>query len=126
MVLLDTCAAIHLGQGNQQVLHLISNAKKNNERVLLSTISVFELSTGNPPRIDERRKKLINSFEVVPFHSTYAELAGVIFRELKSTGLDIGSLDCMIAAVALCENQPLITRNIKHFSRVKGLQVIKY
>lgn len=42
----------------------------------------------------------------------------------KNAGKPISTADAQIAAIALCHQLPLITRNIKDFSGVSGLQVI--
>lgn len=39
---------------------------------------------------------------------------------------EIDAIDSMIAAIALLENEPLLTRNTKHFTRIKGLRVESY
>ena len=39
---------------------------------------------------------------------------------------DANSIDCMIASIALLENEILLTRNTKHFTRISGLKVESY
>ena len=55
-----------------------------------------------------------------------AEKAGEIHGTLAKGGQGIDNIDAMIAATALLENETVLTRNIKHFSRVKGLRVESY
>jgi tRNA(fMet)-specific endonuclease VapC len=55
-----------------------------------------------------------------------AILASQIWKTLKQKGKIIDPEDCFIAAICLTNNLPLVTRNIKHFSRIKGLQIIDY
>ncbi len=56
-----------------------------------------------------------------------AQRAALLFKELEKQGKDIGRFDSMIAAVLLQNGvRKIITRNVKHFSRIKGLEVIDY
>ena len=52
----------------------------------------------------------------------YAEVAAA----LQKAGRSIGVADLWLAATARHENVPVLTRNVKHFECVPGLQVIGY
>jgi len=49
--------------------------------------------------------------------------AGTVLRELRAAGMGIDMRDAMQAGICLEANAPLVTRNIRHFARVPGLQV---
>ena len=53
---------------------------------------------------------------------TYSRLS----RKLREEGQSIGANDTWIAAIALAEQAPLLTRNVDHFQRVEGLEVRTY
>jgi tRNA(fMet)-specific endonuclease VapC len=40
--------------------------------------------------------------------------------------MSIGPHDVLIAATALCHQAPLVTHNVREFSRVEGLQVLDW
>lgn len=126
MVLLDTAAVIHLSQENKTLVAKIAALEALGQRIRVATPAVFELAAGSPPGIEQRRKRLLNHLESVVFTEMHAEVGGALFRTLKNQGQDIGVLDCMMAAVALVENELLLSPNIKHFSRVSGLKVEGY
>ncbi|GEM_PF-6199876 len=126
MVLLDTAAVIHLSQENKSLVAKIAGFENAGHRIRVPTPTVFELSAGSPPGIEQRRRRLLNHLDSVSFTDSHAELGGALYRTLKNQGIDIGPLDCMIAAVALAENELLLTPNLKHFSRVAGLRVEGY
>ena len=126
MVLLDTAAVIHLSQENKALIAKIAGYENSGHRIRVPPPAVFELSAGSPPGIEQRRRRLLDHLESVPFTDVHAEAAGALYRTLKNQGQDIGPLDCMIAAVALVENELLLTPNLKHFSRVAGLKVEGY
>ena len=126
MALVDTSALIDLGKGVKKAAEVVLNAEGEGEKIRVSSVSVFELSSGSPAGIDEKRRKFLEPMSQIPFNSEHAEIAGMVFRNLRNKGEDIGAADAMIAGAALCENEPLITANVKHFSRVEGLRLVTY
>lgn len=53
-----------------------------------------------------------------------AALAGKIHRELKQEGKLIGVQDILIGAIAKRHQMKLATDKVKHFSRIRGLELI--
>ena len=126
MAILDTGTIIDISRASKGVATALKEAEKQGEPFRISTISIFELSNGLPAGLDDKRRELIEPMEIVPLGAEHAERGGIIHRELRAKGQDIGPFDCLIAATALCENEPVITPNAKHFTRVSGLKVITY
>lgn len=60
--------------------------------------------------------------QVLPFDSDCALHAAKIRAELEAVGTPIGPHDTLIAATALRHQAMLVTRNVREFSRVPGLQ----
>ena len=60
---------------------------------------------------------------VMPFDRSCAETYGKIAYDLATRGIRIGDLDALIAAHALTLDLTLVTNNLKHFNRVRGLSV---
>lgn len=56
------------------------------------------------------------------FGAQYSRVLAAVHR----TGRSIAPMDLLIATAALIDDAPLITRNVKDFSRVPGLRVIRY
>lgn len=85
-----------------------------------------ELAAG--PRIGDRRAwdRLVAPFDVLPCTPDVSWRYGRLFRYLKGNGLLIDANDLWIAATAVTQGIPLVTRNEKHFARVPDLQVIGY
>ena len=73
----------------------------------------------------ERYRKLnrmldhYRSIQVLDFD----ELAAAEFERLQKLRIRIGAMDLKIAAIALSQNATLLSRNLKHFSKVPGLKV---
>jgi tRNA(fMet)-specific endonuclease VapC len=55
-----------------------------------------------------------------------AGVFGRIVGHLQSKGTAIGDVDTLIGAVALETGHPVVTRNVRHFERIPGLEVITY
>jgi len=66
---------------------------------------------------------ILSNQSIVSFNRAAAEKAGEIDGTLIKQGKKIGIVDSLIAAIALTNNEKVITRNIKDFSRVKGLEI---
>lgn len=56
------------------------------------------------------------------FAPAYARLAAATSRG----GKGVAPMDLLIATAATLDDAPLVTRNVKDFSRVPGLRVLKY
>ncbi len=70
--------------------------------------------------------KLLQPLQVLPFDSECAAHAARIRAELESMGTPIGPHDTLIAATALRHQATLVTRNVREFSRVAGLQWVDW
>jgi len=55
-----------------------------------------------------------------------AQIYGRILATLQKSGRSIATMDLLIAAAALVDEAPLVTRNLDHFQRVPGLTVLTY
>ncbi|MBS0398172.1 MAG: type II toxin-antitoxin system VapC family toxin [Proteobacteria bacterium] len=69
---------------------------------------------------------LLAEFSVIEIDEDIAWLTSRAARTLKQAGQHIGDNDCWIAGTALAKGLPIVTRNIKHFQRVPGLEVITF
>lgn len=85
-------------------------------RLGVSVVTRCELFAGGDDR--ELLRRFLAPMAQLPINAAIAELAGVTRRE---TG--IATPDALIAATALLHRLPLITRNRRHFDRVRGLDI---
>jgi predicted nucleic acid-binding protein len=126
MAVVDTSVLIDLANGNQSAVAAASKLQRGGQELLISSVSVFELASGWPAGLGEKRKEFLRAFSSVPLNDESAELGGTIFAQLRASGQEIDAADAMIAATASTLGEPVLTRNSKHFKRVKGLEVITY
>ncbi len=70
--------------------------------------------------------QLLRPMQLLPFDSECAAQAARIRVELEAAGSPIGPHDTLIAATALRHQATLVTRNVREFSRVQGLQWLNW
>ena len=93
-----------------------------------TSITLGELLYGAAKRgsaaLAERVRNLISgALTVLPFDAVAAEAYGAERARLESEGRRLAEPDLRIAAIALTRGLTLVTGNVRHFSRVPGLQV---
>ncbi|MDX2021261.1 MAG: type II toxin-antitoxin system VapC family toxin [Deltaproteobacteria bacterium] len=89
-----------------------------------TAVTVFELLSG--ARTERQRKaieSLLAAMTVLPFGVQEAQTATKLRLQLEAEGQTIGMADFMIASVCLERSSTLLTRNVKHFSRIPGLKI---
>ncbi|MHB1100125.1 MAG: PIN domain-containing protein [Burkholderiales bacterium] len=69
---------------------------------------------------------LLRPMQVLSFDSECAAHAAHIRAELEASGMPIGPHDTLIAATALRHQAALVTRNVREFARVPGLQCLNW
>lgn len=128
--LLDTNVCIALINGNNaDVRGNFNQAIKEGRPLWLPSIVTFELWYGawNSSQIERNlsslQKFLSGSVRTLPFEAGDAETAGKIRFNLKALGKPIGPYDLLIAAQARFREMPLITHNVREFSRIEGLVI---
>ena len=126
--LLDTDSVSYALRGEGRVAEEIRGHLPSELR--LSAITLAELRFGAERRGSRRLHRLIDAFvgdvAVVPFDEAAADRFGKVATVLVSKGTPIGALDAMIAAHALQLGLTLVTHNLKHFRRVRGLELVDW
>ncbi|UUX93711.1 type II toxin-antitoxin system VapC family toxin [Methanoplanus endosymbiosus] len=73
----------------------------------------------------EKVRVVLSLFDILPFSQDVCETFGHFSADLKLKGIPIGDFDEVIAAMVLCHDRVLITRD-NQFSKVPDLEIINY
>ncbi|HEV7239024.1 MAG TPA: type II toxin-antitoxin system VapC family toxin [Thermoanaerobaculia bacterium] len=123
--MLDTDTVSYALRGHEGVVTKILEHPPS--ELCVSAITVSELRYGAARRNSKRLHNLIDSFTggvaVVAFDEFCAHHYGDIAADLEKRGAPIGQLDVMIAAHAMALDIALVTNNVKHFQRIRGLKL---
>lgn len=99
------------------------------ESLATSSVCVMELryGTARHPQgqaLWERiSQEVLPRVHVLPLTTSAAEKAGDLIAFLEGQGLPLELEDILIGATALANGLTAVTRNVKHFDRIEGLQV---
>ena len=125
--LLDTDVVISLLRGNRRVADAIDEAGIQNCRI--SEITRAELLDGVELSRRKGRKsdammvdRLLDTFEVVPVGGSLSLYAS-IKADLVCSGTPTEDFDLLIGCTALVNSFVLVSGNIAHMSRIKGLSL---
>ena len=123
--MLDTDTISLLVRKNPSVVNNLI-AHEDNE-ICISAITYAELSYGLEKKKSEKLFRevglITGKLSIVPFDDSQSELYGRIRLELEKSGTTLGDMDMLIAAAALSTDSILVSHNLQHFSRVKGIKV---
>ncbi len=131
MVVLDSDILVGFLRGDKEALYSMENIVKTGEKINTTVINMFEILAGAflSSNADENSKKienLVQAFGVFALNQFASKIAAEISAELTKKGKIIDFQDIAIAAIAISNNEKIVTRNIKHFSRIKGLKMEKW
>lgn len=129
-MILDTCFLIDFMNGEKNTNEKLQELSKE-EVFLITSLSVFEIYTGlaRCEKYEHEKKKALDLLDgqlVIPLDEKAAEIAGKIDGELFKNGEKIEIIDSMISGICLLRKEKLLTKNIKHFSKIKDLKIESY
>ena len=100
---------------------------RTDEELCITFTIAGEMAAGESMGRDRAKwEAFIRPFRFLGYNDEVAWRFGEIFRELRRKGSLIGANDMWIAATALANGQPLVTRNADEFRRVADLEVLSY
>ncbi len=110
----------------------VSFLKMNSESAFfLNSISQAELFYGafKSKKVKHNLDSIQKFFSYFPsysFDERCSQQFGVFKTELEKSGTPVGILDIQIASIAKVNDCVVVTRNLKEFSRMSGLDVIGF
>lgn len=126
---LDTSVIIPYIRGSKETVDLIDNLKGE---LISSYICLAELYEGifRLKNKEDAEKNLLIFFhgldEVISINEDISRNFGIIRTNLRQKGQIIEDLDILIAASCQVYQAVMVTANVKHFERIKNLQVLPF
>jgi tRNA(fMet)-specific endonuclease VapC len=129
MYLLDTDTVIYSLKGDEAVTKNLH--RHIQDPIKISIITLMELYYGahrsaNVASNLAKVKGLEAEFEVIPTGNESAEIFGMLKSRLERSGMRLDDFDLIIASCAMVHNLTLVTNNVAHFKRIKGLKLTNW
>jgi len=124
MLVFDTNFLISFLKGDQIAKQKLQSY---GEPITTTAINAFELLYGyhlvKNSKAVENAMGLLKSISTLAFDLEASGIAGRIAADLASKGKMLEHMDILTAAIALRYNATLVTKNIRHFSRIQKLRI---
>jgi len=133
MVCLDSTFLVDVIRGKISIDYLNENFQQ--EEVFIPSPCILELFRGlylnkNKKNIGENEEtetaEILSSFSILGLNKNEAILTSKIEAGLINRGQVIDLEDIMIAAIAIKNEETLVTKNKKHFERINDLKIESY
>lgn len=127
----DTTFLVDVLNGDDRAIERLAFVEGERRAEKVAAVSVLELHeavrrSGRPAEEREAVLDVLDSKQVVPADGSVMRRTGEISGTLYERGEPIDREDCIVAATALREGEPVVTRNADHFERVDGIEVRSY
>jgi len=131
---LNTCFLIDLMRESKKAIDGPATKKLQSIENLILHVSLFtvcELMGGvekssNPQRERSHIELLLEHLRIIYPDTGFAVSYGEIYGYLSINGMMIPQMDLLIGCQAKMLNMPLITKDVDHFKRIRGLVVESY
>jgi len=125
--LLDTNICIYIIK-NKYIDIVKKMEKVGIENIGVSSITIAEMEYGiskstKPNESESKLYEFLVPFTVLDFNVSAARYYGKIRNELNRKGTPIGTMDLLIASIAIANRLKIVTNNEKEFERISGLRI---
>jgi tRNA(fMet)-specific endonuclease VapC len=126
MVCLDTSVLVALIRKDRAAIDGLTAEAGRGGTVSTTVVNLCELYSGafgskNPQKELAKVQDLVSELKVLELGVGAAKRYGELHNDATLKRAPIGDFDLIIASIALEQEEKLVTRNVKHFSRVPGL-----
>ena len=128
--LIDTSVLIDVERGTLTLASLAD--RYGDEDTAVSAITVSELLHGvhrlagaRAARAEAFVEGLLDMMAVLPFDAFEARVHARLSAELQSKGTPVGAHDLLIAATAVAHDYRVVTRDLRSFPKIRGLDVVR-
>ncbi len=130
MIGLDSSALIDFFRGDPSLKKLLDSI---DDELVVNRVNYLEVmfglnfEDGSDKKEEDFYDNLFSSLFCFDLTFVASKRAGHVFSELKKKGALIEPFDCAIAGIYLSNGvTKIITKNVKHFERIKDLEVLSY
>jgi tRNA(fMet)-specific endonuclease VapC len=125
MILLDSSVLIELFRNKAKDKTFFYKLSQSHNNFGISSITNYEIGIGNRKSHFKYWEKLTEHLIIIPFDKDCSLTAIKIYLDLLKSNKLIDLADILIGATALTNRLPLATLNMKHFERIKNLEIVK-
>lgn len=122
MSLVDASVLIDHLRGHQPAVELLGRLIETEEVVATSEVVRFEVLAGMLDGEQEDTEQLFRALDVLPVTEEVTRHAAALARQFRASHSGIDTADYLIAATARLYGLPLMTRNVRHFPMMDGLE----
>jgi predicted nucleic acid-binding protein len=125
LVVVDSDILIDAARGIDEAVDCLDTLEQRSTLVV-SSITEMELVVGCRNKTELRNlERFLRRFSTIRVSETVCDAAVDLLRQYRlSHGLAIP--DALIAATAIAQNEPLITKNQRDYRFIKGLRLLPY
>lgn len=125
---------IHFLKKEKQAIEKLSSFIKEGTPLATTTVNAFEILAGayylrepDQSKALTEIQKMLSFLKIFPMTLEASDRSALIYAELKRKGNIIEDKDIIIAGIAISNGiYKICTRNHGHFSKIPGIDVIKY
>ena len=126
--ILDSDILIYFLKGEKDIIEKIISMPKDD--LYITIINYTELLYGiyNSNKITQNRERILpflDNFKILQFDKSSSEIFAKLKAKLKKQGNIIADMDLIIASIAISNKATLFTNNLKHFKRIKELEILE-
>jgi predicted nucleic acid-binding protein len=126
---LDTDVLIdYLRKPSDEVKRVMESVFERKVSACTTSVNAFEIWLGahlaKKAELVRDTEDFFGQLEVVKFDYESSVEAGRVLADLRKRGETIEIRDLFVGCVCKVSGMPLITRNLKHYRRVRGLKVL--
>lgn len=123
MILLDSSVLIELFRKKDKEKTVFYSLSQSYNDLCISSVTDYEIGIGNRKSHADYWNLLSENLRVIAFDKVCSKCPIEIYLDLLKSNKMIDFADIFIGATAVAYNIPLATLNMKHFDRIKGLNI---
>ena len=124
--LIDTDILIYSIKGHERVNERFQIYKNDPKSISVITYGELVFGAKKSSKIEKnlaRVRRISELFPIIDVTSAVMETYGEYKALLSKNGILIDDMDLLIASTAITHNLTLVTNNVRHFGRIKELEI---